>query len=204
MLNRRRVFYRPSWSKLRGFGESRVLKSSYFWIAFVPLMAKIFRYINTIKIEFIKLDLELPFSWQMFFWGAFFASIANLIYAIKCPEIVKKFENYSEFEKSGRGNQQLLNEFALVYDKSNHFILDEFRREFCEEDDEYMATGSIPKLIIRQDCLKNAFWYVHEYSNNLEEGYRFLCMLSYSLGFCFFSFVLIQNIWFVISNPFFK
>ncbi len=174
----------PSWSKLRGFGESRILKSSYFWIAFVPLIAKLFRYINTVNIEFIKLDLELPFSWQMFFWGAFFASIANLIYSFKCPNIIKMFEDYSEFEDSGRGEQQLLNIFAVIFyesyykekSKDNQLFINQlfiFQDDFCEsendqallENNDLVLGSTIGKLKIRQDCLKNAFWYVYEFAN---------------------------------------
>ena len=107
MLNRKILNFLKSkilsWSRLRNFGDNQILKSSYFWIAFVPLVAKILRHVNSVNIEFykeiIKLDLELPFSWQLFFWGALFTSIANLIYAIKCPDIIKNFDDFSEFEQ---------------------------------------------------------------------------------------------------------
>ena len=210
--------FTPSWSKLRGFGESRILKSSYFWIAFVPLTAKLFRYINNVNIEFIKLDFELPFSWQMFFWGAFFASIANLIYAFKCPDITKMFENYSEFESSGRGEQQLLNIFAVIFNKSYYKgesttnQLCTFQDDFCEVENDWSSFenngfelwSTIRKLNIRKDCLKNAFWYVYDFANELEVVYRRICCISYILGFLFFFYVLVQNIWFVFTNTFFK
>ena len=170
------------------------------------------------SIEFIKLDLELPFSWQMFFWGAFFASIANLIYVFKCPDIIKMFENYSEFESSGRGKQQLLNIFEDIfcqsyYKKKRDFSpLSTFRYKFCEDrdlefslqDNERELSHLISNLNIKKDCLKNAFWYVYDFANQLEVVYRRICCISYVLSFSFFFWVLLQNIWFVFINTFFK
>jgi hypothetical protein len=181
-------------------------------------MAKLFRYVNTVNIEFIKLDLELPFSWQMFFLGAFFASIGNSIYAVKCPSIIKIFENYSDFKNSGRGKQQLLNEFAIIFAENCSKNSSEFAKyltfksSFCESENnedlhekhKLVLVEKIRNLKIKPDCVQDAFWYFYDFANDLELVCRRICKISYSLGLSCFFVVLVQNIWFVFINTFFK
>jgi hypothetical protein len=214
------------WSRLRHFGDNQILRSSYFWIAFVPLVAKILRYVNSVNIEFykqiIKLDLELPFSWQLFFWGALSTSIANIIYAINCPNFIKKFDDYSGFEKSGRSDQQLLNEFAIVFseryyqkgEKSAETTFFDFKDQFCDnhyqtdkdafEESSYDTVQYIPKLRIKKDSLKDAFWFFYNYLDSLDQLCRAICTILYYAGISCFLLVIVQNIWFVISNSFSK
>ena len=87
----------------------------------------------------------------------------------------------------------------------------DFKTKFCEKNDEnlfkessYYVIKYIPKLVIKKECLKDAFWFVYSYVDRLDQLYRAICTILYYSGIVFFSSVVIQNIWFVISNSFAK
>jgi len=93
----------PSWSALRSLGNSRLLRSSYFWLIAVPIAAKFLGSLPSdvaIPVEgggSIRLILELPFSWQLFYYGAVFTALGNLIYSWKCPKIVQDYRGFADY-----------------------------------------------------------------------------------------------------------
>ena len=102
----------PTWSAIRTLGDSKILKSAYFWLLFVPIVVKAlarttplltFTWAGTTH----TLDLSLPFSWQVFFYAALVTSVANLIYALRCPWIVKRFHSHADYAAEGRGVNQI-------------------------------------------------------------------------------------------------
>jgi hypothetical protein len=69
--------YAPTWDRLRAFGQSRVLRSSYIWFLVVPVAARVLAAIQSPLSVLIfnaplTLYVNLPFSWKAFF----FASVA--------------------------------------------------------------------------------------------------------------------------------
>lgn len=96
------------WTLLRKVGTNRVLRTSYSWLLFVPLAAKALANVKrqvelTIFDDIFHLTIELPFSWQIFYYSAIFFSIAGIIYSWCCPAIVKRYVTFPEFFEDGRG-----------------------------------------------------------------------------------------------------
>lgn len=95
----------PNWRALAVLGQSRIIRSSYFWIFFVPIAARVCRGIRVIEVPLLKktieLDVTLPFSWKLFFLSALLFSAASIIYSWRCPEIIKKFATPLEFFEQG-------------------------------------------------------------------------------------------------------
>ncbi len=105
--------YDLKWSKLRTLGHNSIIKSSYIWLIIVPLAAKMFSAlpeVHTFKIfeANITVHFGLPFSWIIFYFMALFFAIGQFIYTVKCPEILKNYENFYDYEKSGSNDLLLL------------------------------------------------------------------------------------------------
>src|SRR6266404_1085106 len=90
-----------TWSDLRGLGTNPVLKSSYFWLAFVPIAAKL---LLQLKQPFVfkvlgkehMLYLHLPFSWYIFYFSAVAFAIATALFGLFCPRIIKRYSSFAD------------------------------------------------------------------------------------------------------------
>ena len=79
------------WTTLRSFGESYILKVSYFSLAAVPLIAK----------NIIKLGVEgFPVYLKLIFYSSLLISIGNIFYSVFCPKLIKKFESPNEMYRA--------------------------------------------------------------------------------------------------------
>jgi hypothetical protein len=213
----------PSWSSLRALGGSRLLKSSYFWIVFVPIAARALVQISPkFNVELgqraFTIDLRLPFSWEIFFYGALFTSVANMCYAIACPAIVKDFASYKDFADQGRGPNQLREMFTellmSIYTRFNLSDLQSVLREYVtsyaghsEEIDQLLGkVGTDRHVAIRvaeqaeitERTLPGAFWFVRDLADNTRPPWRWCCLVAYTMGLAFFAYVLLENIMFVV------
>src|SRR5437764_13934173 len=97
-----------TWSDLRRYGTNRVLKSSYFWLAAVPIAAKlllqlnqplVFRWLGKEHMVF----LHLPFSWSAFYFSAVAFSVASALFAFFCPRMIKQYSSFGEFFRESSG-----------------------------------------------------------------------------------------------------
>lgn len=102
-----------SWETAAQVGNLKFVRSMYIWIIIVPIAAKSMSLIK-IPTDFghlvpgLKFELSLPFSWQLFFASAFMFSVSNLIFIAFCPEIIRRYKNYSEFLNDGRDHVYLI------------------------------------------------------------------------------------------------
>jgi hypothetical protein len=188
----------------------------------VPILVKV-----TTKIESsggvtvggyrIDLNFDLPFSWELFFYGAVFASLANLIYLWKCPTIIKNFSSYSDFKEQGKEREQLRKEFEVLLLRHKDKIrasdlqrnVEEYLSSFCVTRESELSTEQIPenpwlavRIVsaheIKPDKVAEAFWFVRDFAETLNKGYRSLCFWCYVIALLLILFVSVQNIWFVI------
>lgn len=99
------------WKYVKVFASSKFVKSSYFWFIAVPLL---YRYGAEIKQKY-DIDLPVPISWEIFYYGSIIISLGLVIYHFFCPKIIKDFDNYSDFSASGRGVYQLESYFMQLF-----------------------------------------------------------------------------------------
>ena len=101
------VEYIPNWAALQKISTNRIVQSAYLFLFVTPMAARVVQELPdklTLSVgSGYVFTTSLPFSWLWLFWAAIGASLANAIYALWCPEIIKRFNDYSDFEKSRRG-----------------------------------------------------------------------------------------------------
>ena len=222
------------WSSLRVLGTSRTVRSSYLWLMLVPIVAKCLSAVNeiatfTILSATISVPLSLPFSWKAFFFAALAFAVADLIWHIKCPGIIKKYSNYSDFVSQGR---TVLDTKYYFLEAVPYFFIPsstpyyekmqtmEYLKRFIKaatgrrismltEDDikffmnqSDIPTQNVDKIIgyeVKKEKESDLFHFVIKYSENIHFGWLRFCTACYLIGFLLMIIVLLQSIWAVIN-----
>lgn len=222
------LFFRqqtPTWSNLYSISKSKIVRSSYVWFVFVPIIARILVKIeSTLTFELfdrqITLSMGLPFTWQLFFFGATFILLANLVYIFRCPGILKKYPAFSDFQKEGQTSVQLIEIYIKLIasrmksQEGTHQILmslGEFFHTYCIKDesisnelkkDNPQILKMISKMNIEESSFSGAFIHVRNFGEKLHIKSIWLCSILYGIGIAFISGVFIQNICTVLSLTF--
>jgi hypothetical protein len=120
----------PKWSFLSNIGQNKAIRSSYLWFVIVPICARLIDAINGPFMIFgaiIATSIKLPFSWTCFFFAATFFSMANVIYQIWCPQIIKNYKTVNDFKNDGFTENKLL----MIY--SDLFLSQNMKRNVHEQ-----------------------------------------------------------------------
>ena len=174
----------PTWGFLNKLGQSHILKSSYFWLFFVPIAAKVISKLpNEIIVEISKKEytilLKLPFNWQVLYLAALCFSIANIIYILCCPKIIADHRDFADFLASGKKKEQL----------EEYIISTETEAE---------TEAEIKKN--PEDSLRNQFWIFYSEQAQDRSFFRFLCFYNYLIGLTLILQILVTNTLFVLQN----
>jgi len=214
----------PSWSSLNRFGQSRILRSSYFWLAAVPLCAKILLKVGnehsiTVLGSTFTITLGLPFSWKFFFYSSVVFSIASFLYSLSCPPIVRDYQRFSDFIGEGKDGRQIQEAFGdlltgALRDKKTELLrfIDTYiqpieRGEETTVDIESERSDSalgqfyrvmLLSLEIPKKNLSGTFWYVRNLADMSAPTWRWLCAIFYMIGFVLLLVVFIQNFFYVV------
>ncbi|NQZ57716.1 MAG: hypothetical protein HRT88_09670 [Lentisphaeraceae bacterium] len=162
----------------------------------------------------IKLSTSLPFSWQLFFIAACLFSVANIIYSISCPLIVKSYSNFTEFESQGKTRAQINQAIkALVWSDKKGGIKPEyvekmssylkFYQDGRERDEPQLDCNMIELLNDLTDIKgknSNAFYYVYNISDVHNPKVITLTFGCYIVGLILFGVIAIQNIYYVVGT----
>lgn len=211
----------PRWSALGQMGESKILRSSYFWLFAVPLLAKVFAFAEPHILHLpqgIRLHLALPFSWKLFYFSSVAFAVASLLYSLACPRVVRDYQRYSEWSDQGRGDRQIARElFFLLFRPSVSAIQQEAVVEHFAE----ITNAEVPRReemafpeavapaarvdlqkvfdirIPDERMLPTAFWYVRDYADEIRPLARLLCAAFFIVGFGFLGVVVVQNFGYV-------
>ncbi len=108
------------WLALRAWGSSRVVKSSYFWLLFVPVAAKAIGPLgdeHTFALfgsEF-QLSLSLPFSWKILYLSGVAFALAHILYLVYCPPLIRLYRNFARYRaETGPGTYALVQEISSI------------------------------------------------------------------------------------------
>ena len=197
-----------TWINLKKINSSKFINSMYIWIIIVPILAKIFSNLDKevfnflIFGEILPLQLKLPFSWALFYFSAIFFAIANLIFTIRCPLIIKENNSYNDFLTEGKKLLQLKPYIEDVNYDWNKLANDIDKKIDSQNNSSYMSASSISlnmsiekldKVNEEKNNPKNYFWEIYNFTNFVREKSRVTIGILYFIGFCLFSIVLIQN-----------
>lgn len=222
-----------NWRTLSYFGNHKLINKSYIYLFFVPVIAKLLSKINS-PLDFIMADtkyslvLSLPFSWQMFFFGAFFFTLGTIVYNLFVPKIIRENQSYGSFLIDNKEYGHLVdylddlgihdNWYDLAGDLGNidtkpwleRFWLKtvkglvknrEKKIELCSIIFKVKHTND-SSMSFRQnidDDLKKDFWLVYNFANNSKEYLRTMALVFYSIGLVLIAIVLFQGLQEVIK-----
>lgn len=162
------------WDKLKKVRNGKFISSMYIWLFLVPMLKKFL----------LKIGVhESPFSWDAFFYSAFFFVIGNIIFSMCSPKFIQLYNDYSEYETSRRN---------LDYLKK--ILESDFKSEY----------GNTKKSNIVNNTEKkeenSIFYDDYNQVKKFKIKTRRFCAFAYAMGFSFFTWVIIQNFIWMITN----
>jgi hypothetical protein len=216
------------WTTLNRLGRSGALRSSYLWLILVPIAARILEKApDTVELSLFgstaTFTLLLPFSWKIFYLSAIFFTAASLAYSIKCPIIVREFDNYAQYQEDGRGFAFLMRNLDYIY-KTRALPRDEMIKfsqqmesDFELDIENLKATASkysnektihkdynqeesskVPRTV--RERLSEFFWHVRDISDLLHGKFVIFVAGLYLIGFVLISITLFQNFMYVVKQ----
>lgn len=210
-----------SWVLIDSLGKLRFSKSSYYYIVVVPIIVKALDKVTSPLIlslgeSELSINIDLPFSWYLFYFGAVAIAIGSLLYQIFCPEIIKSYKNYGEFLSSGESNNYL-DRVASKYKIHNLYFtfigqpyleqkvkepikvpsMSRFEEPRTEEREKVVDYKHNIKY---QEDRKEAFNQLHDKVKFSNKNLRYTSFSLYMLGFGAFGWVIIQNIYYVVKH----
>lgn len=174
-----------SWGSLRAIHNSKFISSMYVWLFFVPVIKKFLSKINEpFEFSFVganriyELDLQSPFSWDMFFYSALFFVMGNIVFVLAAPKLIKYFKDYGEYFGSNKNITQLK---YFVPDNLNNINWDNL------------------EISSNTDQGADLFWIIFGKLNETYRYARIACFIFYCIGFLLFGIVVLKNILWVIT-----
>lgn len=186
-MNHLRKFFETKilWGDLRKIKTAKVITSMYIWLFLVPVSTKALANLkNVVEItvfgEKFEIVLSLPFSWKVFYLSAICFVIANIIFLLRCPRLVRDHPHFDDFQRQGKRLAEL-----AIY-----------------SDDIAFAWGPLAENIDKQaqrvpsidpSDPKHYFWPLYTDANKSRPCSRVMVGLMYALGLVLFSWVAVQN-----------
>ncbi|WP_425399577.1 hypothetical protein [Aeoliella sp.] len=104
------LLYKPHWSSLSRISKITWVRSSYIWFIVVPLAAYLLKDIGpnltfTLGSKIYVIPVGLPFSWQLFYFGAVSFAVGALLYTSFSPPLVRDYTSFSQYQDEGRGSE---------------------------------------------------------------------------------------------------
>lgn len=182
------IFPVLNWETIRDLTQNKFISSFNIWLWIVPIIANIIEHIENpihivVSTSKLSINLQLPFSWQMFFFGALFISFGNLVFLLKCPEFIKKYKNFNSFKVDSESVSEL--EYFMEKTGSSHV-----KTLFNQYNEDKYSSIQISDL----------FFELNRFYNNSLQFARSICCCFYYVGLFFVGFVILKNIIFVIQT----
>lgn len=206
-----------NWRNAKAIADLRVVQSSYIWLFLAPFAAKALTEIDkviTLNIlgQPFQITTTLPFSWEALFYAAIFFTLGNIIYGVRCPEILRGYKDYTQFRDSGKTMLQThsaLRQIAVdsegrLIPKYEHIALTYLKRYspshihehvvyLDQAFDDTSASG-------RHNNDAESFYRVQELANHYRERSIAITLILYSFGIFLVTIIFIQNLNYVLSH----
>ncbi len=99
-----------NWHVVSRLGKNKFVKSFNIWIILVPILDKAMNNVNNLELFSMQLNWALPFNLKIFYACSLVFGLANVLYFIFCPRLIREYSNAGEFLSKG-GSKFLINEF---------------------------------------------------------------------------------------------
>lgn len=117
--------HRTHWQWYKSFFSITILKYLVTWFAIVPLFVKVIEGINepipvqTAKETVIKLNLSLPFYWELLWASSLCFVIALLLYHIFCPPFIKTYNSFGDYKRFRHSPRWIVWESLVIINDSD-------------------------------------------------------------------------------------
>lgn len=202
----------PNWRQLQSLSASKPVQSSAFWVAFVPVIARLLQGVESVvSVEMLSqqftLHLALPFSWKVLFFAAVAFLAANLVVAIWCPQVIRQTKNYTDFVDQKRSVSEL-EELLLYVKQANRLTeaalgsvmndINRYRRYMTQQ----TATGNYDAISREQvePGLADVYFRLVNAMSVSNPILRGVAASLYGLGFLGVGIVFIQSVKFVVAQ----
>jgi len=156
----------------------------YIWIGVVPFLANALAKVTdeadlTVFGHHFHLVLKLPFSWECFFFSALFFSLGTALYVLFCPRLIKEFDDFGQYYRSGRSQDELI----------------PYGENIGAQHDEYLQIDG-PE----EERRRVSFWQLYQMALNHRPGWRLASGICFVVGGILLLVVLLMNLWWVIKH----
>jgi hypothetical protein len=209
------------WSLSKNLAESKVVKSSFIWLFIVPVAARTLSSLDdvidlTMFGASMQITTSLPFSWQLLFLAACCFTVANILYSVFCPDILKQYQSFSEFKEHSKTllqvngamkNMVWSNKIPGIkpnYTKQARSYFKHYcdRSEMSERDMEQEGLKVFDNidLAIKANVTNNAFYFVQNIADEYNPYAIKAALIFYGIGLLMVSIIAIENIVYVVRT----
>lgn len=205
----------PDWQNILGLSKNRLFKLSYLWIIIVPILAKVLFSANEISNNALKVfyngwtfDIGVPFSWNIFYFAALLFVMGNVIFYLRCPTIIKKYNDFSDFVKQENTNFTIYNSVLkncdLEKEKKEYlnriYYYLKFEPNIEEPDDEELRKFKVALMTEHKERLADIFSISLDYTGKLRIWSRITVSLFYIFSIVFYVSIIIEQSVFVFET----
>ena len=201
------------WSTLASFGNNKVIRAFNLWVFLVPVLTKILSGISeNINFMFfgekITLVMGLPFSLFSLYVSALAFFIANILFMMFCPPIIKSYGSFNDYQLKDGSYEKIKQDFERYLSKIDDENINSCIELFLERVPHKKLVGGLlsrDKLIkseVVEDGVGEAFAYLRGILEYEVQWAQKLCFAVYLIGMCFAGYVLFQNCIYVFNYTF--
>lgn len=218
-----------NWSTISVLGNNKIVLKSYIYLIIVPVLARL---LSNLKSPFIydltngyiiKIPLELPFNWVIFYFAALFFTIGTIIYSLFAPQIVKEDSSFGDFEAKKKSTIHLksyLDDLGI----SDEYIQHKSNINISKIRQENLSSSAPGEILIalskwwNKDLdstvsknvnlyfdywrtqteikypIQNLFWEIYQYSKYANYSALIPSFISYSIGIVLIGIIFIQSL----------
>lgn len=179
------------WSNISNIHGTSIVKSVYAWLFIVPVLVKALSEVPPvvnflIAGQTIPIRMELPFSFLCFYLSAFSFVLSNIIYQLKCPQLIKDHSSWRSFAEHGKSIEHLEN-----YVDGLKISLEE------KESAWHTGLSNSPG-----GQMQDQFWAFHNLGEQQTPWFRKVAVAFTYLAFALMAWVILQNLHVVVSYTF--
>jgi hypothetical protein len=186
-----------------------VLKSSYWWLAFVPIAAKILLqfsqpFVFTLLGKEHTIFFRLPFSWYVFYFAAVAFAIGTGLFSLFCPRMIKRYSSFAEFYRESSGAQELLEYYFSLNKEQRGDVLPQLAWEVSHsleirnptrpaDPTEFAISVQTQIREVKREEMTDLFSILRRAHDSRAPRIRIAVVVSYSIGFVLITIVALQN-----------
>ena len=127
-----------TWCNVRSWGNSRTIWTSGFFLVFVPIAAQLLTPLageHTLALPWqdrsLVIQVSLPFNWVIFYFAAVSFFVAQTLYHLCCPEMIRRFQSYEDYRRSHPGTVVLLMWVRQATERLDYHHLQQLTSGLC-------------------------------------------------------------------------